>query len=420
MSISIASQIELAETSACKAVTTNEIGTLPLSPPVVPFSPVYLTGDEAMYVQEAIASGQLCGDGPFTKRCQAWLKDSLGAQKVLLTHSCTAALEMAVILADIGPGDEVILPSFTFVSTANPVVLRGGVPVFVDVRPDTFCLDETLVEAAITERTKAIIPVHYAGVGAEMQTLREIADRHGLLLIEDAAQGLHSTYHGKPLGIWGHLAAFSFHGTKNVVSGEGGALVINDPKLLERAEVIWEKGTNRSQFFRGEVDKYTWVDQGSSYLPGELIAAFLWAQLQQTAAITQRRLAIWDTYHQAFEPLETRGFVQRAHWPQHCQHNAHIYGLLFENLEVRTQVLASLKQQGVMATFHYVPLHSSPGGQRYGRVSGSMAVTDSISDRLVRLPLSAALTPEQVQQVIRAVYRAIEQLEWLGFEGDRN
>lgn len=380
-----------------------------LVPAPIGFSPVYLTGDEMFYIQKAIASGQLVGNGPFTKCCHAWLRETLGAQKVLLTHSCTAALEMAVLLADIQPGDEVIMPSFTFVSTANPVVLRGGVPVFVDIRPDTFNLDEALVEAAITSKTKAIIPVHYAGVGAEMLALRQIAQYHGLLLIEDAAQGLHSTYYDQPLGSWGDLAAFSFHGTKNVVSGEGGCLVINNPELLERAEIIWEKGTNRSQFFRGEVDKYTWVDIGSSYLPGELIAAFLWAQLQHCDEITQRRLAIWQQYHQAFAPLESRGQLRRPMIPSHCGQNAHIYQILVRDLETRTRMLDDLKRQGISATFHYVPLHSSPAGMAHGRVSGPMDVTNSVSTRILRLPLSAAITPEMAERVIGAVIDALNR-----------
>ena len=277
----------------------------------VPFNKPYMTGKELFYIAEAHFNGMLAGDGPFTKKCHRWLEEQTGAQKALLTHSCTAALEMAAILADIQPGDEVIMPSYTFVSTANAFVLRGGVPVFVDIRPDTLNIDETLIEAAITSRTKAIVPVHYAGVACEMDTIMDIARRHNLLVIEDAAQGVLSTYKGKTLGTIGHMGAYSFHETKNVISGEGGALLINDARFIERAEIIREKGTNRSQFFRGQVDKYTWVDVGSSYLPGEVIAAFLWAQLEDASNITARRLAIWEQYHRGLHALERQGRLRR-------------------------------------------------------------------------------------------------------------
>jgi dTDP-4-amino-4,6-dideoxygalactose transaminase len=372
----------------------------------VPFNRVYTTGQELAYLQQAIASGQLCGDGSFTKQCQDWLQTSLGSAKVLLTHSCTAALEMAALLADIQPGDEVIMPSYTFVSTANAVVLRGGVPVFVDIRPDTLNLDEAQVEAAITPKTKAICPVHYAGVGCEMDALLDIAQHYELTVIEDAAQATGAAYRNRPLGSFGQLAAFSFHATKNVVAGEGGALVINDPALVERAEILWEKGTNRKQFFRGEVDKYTWVDVGSSYLPSELVAAFLWAQLQQSAAITQRRVKIWQRYHKAFAELELQRQVQRPHVPKHCQPNGHIYYLLLDSLATRTAVLAELKRQGVQATFHYVPLHSAPAGQKYGRAAGPLPVTEDLSDRLLRLPLTADLSTAEVDKVIAVVTQA--------------
>ncbi|MBF2027028.1 MAG: dTDP-4-amino-4,6-dideoxygalactose transaminase [Oscillatoriales cyanobacterium C42_A2020_001] len=373
----------------------------------VPFSRLHTTGNELTYLQQAIESGQIAGDGSFTKRCQSWLKEHFGSQKVLLTNSCTAALEMAAILADIQPGDEVIMPSYTFVSTANAVVLRGGVPVFVDIRPDTLNLDEAQVEAAITSKTKAICPVHYAGVGSEMDEILAIANRYGLTVIEDAAQGSFARYKDKPLGTFGNLSAFSFHATKNIVSGEGGALVINDPEMVERAEIIWEKGTNRSQFFRGEVDKYTWVDVGSSFLPSELTAAFLYSQLEQGEAITQRRLACWNRYHWAFAKLDFEGLVKRPNVPLHCQHNAHIYYLMLDSLETRTQVLAHLKAHGVQATFHYVPLHSSPAGQKFGRTAGNLAVTNDISDRILRLPMSANMTLDEVDQIITLVFEAL-------------
>lgn len=369
----------------------------------IPFSRLHTTGKELEYLSDAIASGHITGDGRFTKQCEVWLETVIGSQKAVLTHSCTAALEMAVILADIQPGDEVILPSYTFVSTANAVVLRGGVPVFVDIRPDTLNLDESKIEAAITSRTKAIIPVHYAGVAAEMEAILAIAQRHNLLVIEDAAQGLMSRYQDRPIGSHGHMAAFSFHATKNVVSGEGGALMVNDPRFVERAEIIWEKGTNRSQFFRGEVDKYTWVDVGSSYLPSDMVAAFLWAQFQQADAITHQRLHIWQQYHNAFAELEQSQGIQRPRIPENCQHNAHMYYLLMHSLEQRTQVLSALKAAGIQATFHYVPLHSAPAGQRFGRLGSSMSVTDDISDRLLRLPLSASLTQDEVQHIISTV-----------------
>jgi dTDP-4-amino-4,6-dideoxygalactose transaminase len=375
--------------------------------PGVPFAKPYTTGNEIKYIFDALNNGHTCGDGSFTRRCQDWLKDYLGAQKVLLTHSCTAALEMAAILADIQPGDEVIMPSYTFVSTANAVVLRGGVPVFVDINPNTLNLDETKVEQAITSKTKAIAPVHYAGVGCEMDAILAIAKNYGLYVIEDAAQAFAAGYKNKPLGSFGNLAAFSFHATKNIVSGEGGALVINDPELIERAEIIWEKGTNRSQFFRGEVDKYTWVDVGSSYLPSDLLAAFLLAQLEQSDQITQRRMEIWKRYHKVCAELELQLKVRRTLIPSHCQPNAHIYYFLVDSLETRTEVLSCLKQHRVQATFHYVPLHSSPAGQKYGRVSGSMSVTEDICDRIVRLPLSAALTLNDADYIISLVKKSL-------------
>ena len=373
----------------------------------IPFNRPFAVGKEFDYIQQAIANAHLSGNGPFTKKCHAWLEERVGCCKALLTHSCTAALEMAAILADIQPGDEVIMPSYTFVSTANAFVLRGGVPVFVDIRPDTLNLDEAKIEAAITPRTKAIVPVHYAGVGCEMDTIMTIAERHGLLVIEDAAQGVMSTYKGRPLGSIGHLAAISFHETKNVISGEGGALLINDPKHIERAEIIWEKGTNRGQFFRGQVDKYTWVDIGSSYLPSEIIAAFLWAQLEEAESLTQRRLAIWEQYHEAFAGLEDAGKVRRPVIPPECRHNAHMYYLLLPDLQSRTTMLKELSVSGVNAVFHYVPLHSSLAGRKYGRAHGDLSYTRKVSDGLVRLPLWVGMAEEDVMRVVSAVREAL-------------
>lgn len=373
----------------------------------IPFAKLHTTGHELDYIERAIMDGYIAGDGQYTRKCQAWLEQAIGVEKVLLTHSCTAALEMSAILADIQPGDEVIMPSYTFVSTANAVVLRGGIPVFVDIRPDTLNLDEAKVESAITSKTKAIMPVHYAGVGCEMVPLLDIAQRYGLKVIEDAAQGICASYDDKALGSFGNMAAFSFHGTKNIVSGEGGALAINDPSLIERAEIIWEKGTNRSQFFRGAVDKYTWVDVGSSFLPSDILAAFLWAQLQQSDIITQRRLAIWNRYHAAFETLEAAHTLRRQIIPKNCQHNAHIYYLLVDSLETRTRILSSLKQRGIQATFHYVPLHSAPAGKHYGRQNGKLVVTEDICDRIVRLPLSASMSIEDADRIISLVHKSI-------------
>ena len=362
----------------------------------IPFNEPHLTGKEVHYIADAHQRGQLAGDGYYTKRCSEWLEQNTGAKKVLLTHSCTAALEMAAILADIKPGDEVIMPSYTFVSTANAFVLRGGVPVFVDIRADTLNIDETQIEAAITPRTRAIVPVHYAGVACEMDTIMEIAMRHNLLVIEDAAQGVMATYKGRALGSIGHLGAYSFHETKNVISGEGGALLVNDQNLVARAEIVREKGTNRSQFFRGQVDKYTWVDIGSSYLPGEIIAAFLWAQLEEAKQITSKRLELWEDYHRAFAALEAEGRVRRPAVPEGCEHNAHMYYLLLKDLATRTAFIDMMRRQGINCVFHYVPLHSSPAGKKYGRAVGDMAVTDDLADRLVRLPMWVGLEPKVV------------------------
>ena len=373
----------------------------------IPFNKPYMTGKELWYISQAHAKGHLAGDGSFTKLCAGWLESRTGSQRALLTHSCTGALEMAAILGDFQPGDEVIMPSYTFVSPANAFVLRGAVPVFVDIRPDTLNIDETKIEAAITPKTKAIVPVHYAGVGCEMDAIMDIARRHSLLVIEDAAQGVMASYKGRPLGSIGHMAAFSFHETKNIISGEGGALMINDPRFVERAEIIREKGTNRSQFFRGQVDKYTWVDFGSSYLPSELISAFLWAQMDEADAITRRRLGIWDTYHRFLAQAEGAGKLRRPVIPAVCTHNAHMYYLLLPDLEHRTRFISKLKEAGVGVVFHYVPLHSSPFGQQSARAHGDMSVTSDLSDRLVRLPLWVGLEERQ-SEVIQAVVAQLD------------
>lgn len=361
-----------------------------------------MTGKELFYIAEAHFNGMLAGDGPFTKKCHHWLEEQTGSKKALLTHSCTAALEMAAMLADIQPGDEVIMPSYTFVSTANAFALRGAVPVFVDIRPDTLNIDETKIEAAITPKTKVIVPVHYAGVGCEMDTIMEIANRHQLLVIEDAAQGVYATYKNKPLGTIGHMGAYSFHETKNVISGEGGALLINDDRFVERAEIIREKGTNRSKFFRGQVDKYTWVELGSSYLPGEVIAAFLWAQFEDINNITQRRLEIWEKYHEGLYALERTGLIKRPTFPKECVHNAHMYYIILNSLDARTQLISRMKAQDIHPVFHYVPLHSSPAGLKYGRTNGDLKVTEDLSERLLRLPMWTGLEPQldRVRSVI--------------------
>ena len=375
----------------------------------VPFNKPYMAGKEIDYITQAFAAGHLSGNGRFTQECQKWLEEYSGCAKALLTHSCTAALEMAAILAEVEPGDEVIMPSYTFVSTANAFVLRGGVPVFVDIRPDTLNIDEAQIEAAITPKTKAIAVVHYAGVGCAMDAIMPLAEKYGLLVIEDDAQGIMSTYRGRPLGSFGHLAAISFHETKNVISGEGGALLVNDSRFVERAEIIWEKGTNRSQFFRGQVDKYTWVDIGSSYLPSEINAAFLWAQLECIEPIIAERRAIWQRYHEAFAPLERRNLVRRPIVPAECEHNGHIYYLLLPDLEARTALLDAFRREGIGAVFHYVPLHTSGPGRKYGRAHGELPITLEMSDRLVRLPLWVGISDTTVQQVIDIVFNRVRQ-----------
>lgn len=361
----------------------------------IPFNRPFLTGKELGYIEQAHQNLMLSGDGPLTAFCERWLERETGCGRALLTHSCTAALEMAAILSGVGPGDEVIMPSFTFVSTANAFVLRGATPVFIDIRADTLNIDESLIEAAITPRTRAIVVVHYAGVGCEMETIMEIAGRHGLLVVEDAAQGICASYRGKPLGSFGNAAALSFHETKNITCGEGGALLVNDPGWIARAEVVREKGTNRRQFMEGLVDKYTWVDIGSSFLPGEISAGFLRAQMEQAWEITSRRLVHWQRYHEAFEDLERRGLARRPVIGEGCVHNAHMYYLLLPTPAERNRVIRELAAAGIMAIFHYVPLHSSPAGRHLGRSVGTLAVTDRVAGTLLRLPMYVALDSDQ-------------------------
>lgn len=377
----------------------------------IPFNKPYMTGKELWNIAQAHANCNLSGDGPFTKKCNEWLEVKTNTKKALLTHSCTAALEMAAHLIDVQPGDEIIMPSFTFVSTANAFVLRGGVPVFVDIRPDTLNINEALIESAITPKTKAIVPVHYAGVGCEMDAIMSIADRHGLYVIEDAAQGIMASHKGRSLGSIGHLGALSFHETKNIISGEGGALLVNDEKFIDRAEIIREKGTNRSQFFRGTVDKYTWTDVGSSFLPSELVAAFLSAQMDEAESITNRRLAIWKTYHEGFLGIEGSAALTRPKIPEFCEHNAHMYFLLLENLSVRSKFIQRMNAENINCVFHYVPLHSSPMGKKYGRCSGTLTVTENLADRLVRLPLWLGLE-ERLHSVIGMAIDALIKVDY--------
>lgn len=363
------------------------------------FNKADVIGNEYNYIHEAMKNGAIKGDGPFTQKCHQFLEQKLGSPKVLLTHSCTAALEMSALLADLQAGDEVIMPSYTFVSTANAFVLRGAIPVFVDIRKDTLNMDETKIEAAISPKTKAIVVVHYAGVACEMDAICEIAKRHKLLLIEDAAQALGSFYKGKAVGTFGDMACFSFHETKNILSGEGGALCINNEKFIKRSEIIREKGTNRAQFFRGEVDKYTWVDLGSSYLPSDMVAAFLFAQLENMDTINHKRLEHWYKYHTFFENFEKLSFIRRPFVPENCLHNAHMYYILFPSLEARTKCIDFLKEKGISSVFHYVPLHSSPAGRRFAKVSGDMTITEKYSDRLLRLPMYYGLSGDEMAQI---------------------
>lgn len=373
----------------------------------IEFNRPYITDNESRYIKETFLNNKLAGDGPFTKRCHEWLESRTECHKALLTHSCTAALEIAALLLDIQPGDEIIMPSYTFVSTANAFVLRGAIPVFVDIREDTLNLDERLIEAAITNRTRAIVPVHYAGVSCDMDVIMSIAKRHNLKVIEDAAQGVMANYKGCALGSIGDLGAYSFHETKNITSGEGGALLINDRSLSLQAEIIREKGTDRSQFLRGEVDKYTWIVAGSSFLPSDMIAAFLWAQLEAAEKITHQRLINWQYYHSQLQELENSGILRRPIIPTDCQHNAHMYYVLIAPEINRQAVLAELKKTGVFALSHYVPLHSSPAGLRYGKIHGDLSLTTQLSQQIIRLPLWIGLTTAQQDFVIAQFVNAL-------------
>jgi dTDP-4-amino-4,6-dideoxygalactose transaminase len=371
----------------------------------IPFNKPCLSGNEFAYIRKAYKNFHLSGDGEFTGLCSRWLEERTGCNLALLTNSCTAALEMTAILIGIQSGDEVIMPSFTFVSTANAFVLRGGVPVFVDIRRDTLNIDETLIEDAITAKTKAIVVVHYAGVSCEMDKIMDIASRHQLKVIEDSAHGLSAYYKGRPLGSIGHLGCYSFHETKNIICGEGGALLVNDPSLAEAAKILWQKGTNRSQFMSGQVDKYTWVACGSSFLLSEISAAFLWSQMNAADEITRQRVNLWNRYHDAFESLEIEGFFRRPIVPDNCDQNGHMYYILLIDKSVRANFIETMHKHGVGCVFHYVPLHSSPGGLLYSRSNGGLNVTNLQSERLVRLPMFFDLSEAQQNLVIDAVIK---------------
>ena len=360
-------------------------------------------GTEEKYVKQAIEAHKICGDGEFTKKCKEWMENRFKAEEVLLTTSCSSALEMAALVADIKPGDVVIMPAFTFVSTANAFVLRGAKIVFGDIRPDTMNIDEKLIEAAITDRTKAIVPVHYAGVACEMDKILEIAKKHNLLVIEDAAQGVMAKYKDKYLGTIGDIGCYSFHETKNYSSGEGGAVVFKDNRYTEMAEIIREKGTNRSKFFRGQVDKYTWVECGSSYLPSDINAAYLWAELEQADRINDNRLDTWNYYNENLKILEDEGYIQRPYIPEECKHNAHMYYIKAKDLEERTNLIKYLKENGVQAVFHYIPLHTAPAGIKYGRFNGEDKYTTKESDRLLRLPMYYNLQKEDAEKVVQTI-----------------
>lgn len=366
------------------------------------------TGKETEYIMEAVKAQKICGDGQFTKKCNAWLEEKTGAVKALLTTSCTHATEMAALLADVKPGDEVIMPSYTFVSTADAFVLRGATPVFVDIRPDTMNIDEKKIEAAITDKTVGIVPVHYAGVACEMDTIMDVAKRHNLWVIEDAAQGIMSTYKGKALGTFGEFGCFSFHETKNYSMGEGGAILIRDEEKIEDAEILREKGTNRSKFFRGQIDKYTWVNQGSSYLPSDMNAAYLWAQLEMAEKINDYRLSIWEQYSRELTPLAEAGKIELPTVPQDCVHNAHMFYIKAKDIEERSALIGHMKEKGVLTVFHYIPLHTAPAGLKFGRFHGEDEYTTKESERLVRLPLYFGLKKEEVSYIcdkVREFYR---------------
>jgi dTDP-4-amino-4,6-dideoxygalactose transaminase len=370
----------------------------------IPFNRPFIIGKELSNIRKAVDSGHLAGDGMFTEKCRKWMEQKFDAPMVMLTNSCTAALEMSAILCDITPGDEVILPSYTFVSTANAFIMRGAKLRFVDIRPDTLNMDETLIEQVITDKTRVIVPVHYGGISCEMDTIMSLADKYGLLVVEDAAQGVNAKYKDKYLGTIGHLGAYSFHETKNYICGEGGALVVNDPRLVERAEIIREKGTNRCKFFRGEVDKYTWVDIGSSYLPSELTAAFLYAQLQEADKIDKKRLSIWDAYYQGLKPLEEQGFLKLPSIPAECEYNAHMFYLVLPTIQDRDLLIDFLGKKSIHSVFHYIPLHTSPMGLKLSDEVPTLPVTESTSPRLLRLPCFYDLSPSQVKRIIGEVY----------------
>lgn len=368
-----------------------------------------IVGTEKIYIEQAIENHKICGDGEFTKKCNKWLEDTTGTAKALLTTSCTHATELAALLCEIQPGDEVIMPSYTFVSTADAFVLRGAKCVFVDIRPDTMNIDEHLIEAAVTPKTKAIVPVHYAGVACEMDTIMRLAEKYGLYVIEDAAQGVMSTYKGKALGTIGDFGCYSFHETKNYSMGEGGALLIKNASKIEAAEIIREKGTNRSQFFRGQIDKYTWVEAGSSYLPSELNAAYLWAQLERAQDIFDDRMASWNNYYRMLKPLRDEGRIDLPFIPSECQHNAHMFYIKAKDLDERTRLISYLKDKGIMAVFHYIPLHSAPAGKKYGEFIGEDRYTTSESERLVRLPLYYGLKENQQKEICEKIYTFYEK-----------
>ena len=373
----------------------------------IPFNKPYLTGNEVAFIRQAHRRGQLAGDGFFTRKCQLWLEKNLGTKKAFLTHSCTSALEMAAILADIKSGDEIIMPSYTFVSTANAFVLRGGVPVFVDIRSDTLNIDERLIEKAITRKTRAIVPVHYAGVGCEMDEILKIARNHRLVVIEDAAHGVKAMYKGKELGTMGDFGALSFHETKNIISGEGGALLVNNPKFIKRAEIVWQKGTDRSRFIRGEVDKYTWKDIGSSFLPGELTAAFLLAQLEKADQITKKRMAIWNRYHKLFEEVEKRTQLRRPIIPKNSIHNAHMYYIILPSSRIRNQILRKLKKNNISAVFHYSPLHKADYYKKMKLKQSFCPTAEIKSSRIIRLPLHLSIKNKTCKKILDIIIKAL-------------
>lgn len=378
-----------------KGIDVNEIK--------IPFNKPFIVGNELSYIAQAVQSGHLAGDGYYTKACHAWLEKNLKCKKALLTHSCTAALEMSAVLSDVKPGDEIILPSFTFVSSANAFVLRGGVPVFVDINPDTLTIDEDRIEEAISDKTKIIVPVHYAGFSCSMDKIMHIAEKHELLVVEDAAQSLLSTHKGEYLGTIGHMGTLSFHETKNIISGEGGALLLNDERFIQRAEVIRDKGTNRAKYFCGEIDKYTWVDIGSSYLPSELVSAFLYAQMEKAAQIIAKRRKLFDLYYSILTPLAQKGVIKLPYVDQNCVNNGHMFYIITGSLDERIKLSDHLSNHGILSVFHYVPLHSSPAGTFFGKVSGSMLVTDNISARLLRLPMYYQMSDVDVELVTNSI-----------------